>query len=150
NRLPDSLHRPVWAVMQFGALAAAPAAAAVALAVSGDRRLAARLAGGGVAVWAAAKVVKRAVPRGRPAALVAGARVRGREAAGLGFPSGHAGVATVLAGVAMAAVRPGRRPALVALAATVGAARVYVGAHLPLDVAGGVALGLIVDAALRP
>jgi undecaprenyl-diphosphatase len=31
----------------------------------------------------------------------------------------------------------------------VGLTRVYVGAHLPLDVAGGAALGLAVEAAVR-
>jgi membrane-associated phospholipid phosphatase len=30
----------------------------------------------------------------------------------------------------------------------VGLTRIYVGAHLPLDVAGGAALGLVIDAAL--
>jgi membrane-associated phospholipid phosphatase len=30
----------------------------------------------------------------------------------------------------------------------VGLARIYVGAHLPLDVAGGAALGLAIDAAM--
>jgi membrane-associated phospholipid phosphatase len=33
------------------------------------------------------------------------------------------------------------------LASLVGLSRIYVGAHLPLDVAGGAALGLLVDGA---
>jgi membrane-associated phospholipid phosphatase len=41
----------------------------------------------------------------------------------------------------------GRRLALAAIPA-VGLTRVYVGAHLPLDVIGGAALGVAVDAAL--
>jgi undecaprenyl-diphosphatase len=48
----------------------------------------------------------------------------------------------------MSAAAPGARPLLAGLAAAVGAARVYVGAHLPLDVAGGAGLGLVVDGAL--
>jgi membrane-associated phospholipid phosphatase len=35
----------------------------------------------------------------------------------------------------------------VGLASVVGLSRIYVGAHLPLDVAGGAALGLLVDGA---
>jgi undecaprenyl-diphosphatase len=58
-------------------------------------------------------------------------------------------VATALAGAALVSADPGLGPLLVVLAATVGAARVYVGAHLPLDVVGGAALGLVVDGALR-
>jgi undecaprenyl-diphosphatase len=148
NDLPEELYRPTWLVMQLGALGAAPLCAAAAL-VAGNRSLARRLVTRGFVVWAAAKVVKRLVSRARPAALVVGARVRGREASGLGFPSGHAGVATALMASSLLSVDPEVRPVLAALAATVGAARVYVGAHLPLDVVGGMALGLCVDGALR-
>ena len=60
------------------------------------------------ATWALAKVVKRIVQRGRPAALVPGTHVRGKEATGFGYLSGHAGVATALM-VAAAAAIPRRR-----------------------------------------
>ena len=148
NDLPDCWHVPVWPVMQLGALAAAPATALAALA-AGEPRLARRLVVGGTAVWATAKVVKRLVVRARPPAFSADARVRGPEAGGLGFPSGHAAVATTLAGAAVMSVPPRLRPLVVAAAVTVAASRVYVGAHLPLDVLGGTALGLVVDGVLR-
>jgi undecaprenyl-diphosphatase len=38
---------------------------------------------------------------------------------------------------------------LAAVAATVAFARLYVGAHMPLDVVGGAATGLVVDAVLE-
>jgi membrane-associated phospholipid phosphatase len=41
------------------------------------------------------------------------------------------------------------RPVAWSTAATVGAARVYVGAHLPLDVVGGAALGVAAGSAAR-
>jgi undecaprenyl-diphosphatase len=148
NDLPDGWHVPVWPVMQLGALAAAPATAIAALA-AGEPRLAKRLVVGGTAVWATAKVVKRMVVRSRPTAYATDARVRGPEAGGLGFPSGHAAVATALAGAAVMSIRPRLRPVVVAAAVTVAASRVYVGAHLPLDVVGGAALGLLIDGVLR-
>lgn len=145
NRLPDSLYRPAWVVMQGGNALAVPATAAVAW-CAGRPRLARRLLAGGLLAWLLAKVVKRAYRRPRPAALVDGTGVRGREPTGLGFVSGHAAVSTALA----LAVRPelgrtGRALAGLALP-TICASRLYVGAHLPLDVLGGVALGVAVDA----
>ncbi len=61
----------------------------------------------------------------------------------------HAGVSTVLV-LALAGAVPGRAWALTCgLPAAVGLARVYVGAHLPLDVLGGWSLGIAIDGALR-
>jgi undecaprenyl-diphosphatase len=144
NSLPDGLHGPAWVVMQLGTLGAAPAAGAVAW-LAGERRVAVQLAAAGSITWGLSKVVKAVVRRDRPAGLLAGVAVRGPAASGLGYLSGHAGVATALAATLVARVGFRRStPALVA-AGTVGLTRIYVGAHLPLDVAGGVALGLVVE-----
>ena len=91
---------------------------------------------------------KQIVRRPRPAALVPGTRRRGREAAGLGYLSGHAGVAVALGTAALPHLGPAGRVLALAAMPVVGLSRVYVGAHLPLDVAGGAALGLAVDAAV--
>lgn len=146
NDLPDALYPPTWPIMQFGALGAAPVTAAVALA-AGHRPLAGRLVWGGTAAWVLAKVVKRVVRRGRPITLLAGVHTRGQEATGLGYLSGHAAVSTALAAAAWPHLGPGGRGATLGVVSVVGLSRVYVGAHLPLDVAGGAALGLLVDAA---
>ncbi len=75
--------------------------------------------------------------------------IRGTAALGRGFVSGHAAVVTALVVVAWPWLnRPGR-VACAVLAAAVCLSRVYVGAHLPLDVVGGAALGLAV-AGVRP
>lgn len=153
NDLPDGLYRPTWLVMQSGNLLAVPLAATLAY-VSGRRALARRLAIGGVTSWALAKVIKRIYRRPRPGSLVAGARCRGAEASGLGYVSGHAGVAVTLAAAAFQDLGPAGRVATLAVVPTVGLCRIYVGAHLPLDVLGGAAMGLAVDGvvahALRP
>jgi membrane-associated phospholipid phosphatase len=148
NDLPDALFPPAWAVMQLGNVGAAPGAALVALAV-GERRLARRLFVCGTASWALSKVVKRGIRRPRPAALLPDTRRRGPDAAGLGYLSGHAAVVMAMGIAALPRLRvPGRRAVLLAVP-VVGACRMYVGAHLPLDVVGGVALGLAVEGALE-
>jgi len=143
NRLPDTFYAPLWVVMQAGN-AMAPHVAGLAALSTGRRQLAARLAISGTATWLLAKLVKRAYRRPRPGTLVEDARCRGPEASGLGYVSGHAAIAM---GIAVAVGQQLRRPAAAAIApAVVGLCRMYVGAHLPLDIAGGAALGLTVDA----
>jgi len=148
NGLPDSLYPPAWVVMQLGTLGAAPAAAGVAW-LAADGELAARLLVSGTATWALSKLVKQMVRRPRPASLLPGTRCRGREAAGLGYLSGHAGVAVALGAAALPRLGPAGRALALSVIPVVGLTRVYVGAHLPLDVVGGAALGLAVEAAVR-
>jgi membrane-associated phospholipid phosphatase len=147
NGLPDALFLPSWPVMQLGNLAAAPASAGVAF-ILGERRLAKQVLVGGIASWSLSKVVKRGVRRPRPSALLPEVRRRGQEAVGLGFLSGHAAVAVSLGVAALPRVHGGARVALVGAVPIVGLARIYVGAHLPLDVVGGAALGLAVEGAI--
>ena len=145
NDLPDALYPAAWVVMQAGAFGAVPLASAAAW-LTGDRVLAGRLLAGGTAAWALSKLVKQAVRRPRPAALLPGTRGRGRDAAGLGYLSGHAAVAIALGAAALPRLGPAGRALALSVIPLVGLTRVYVGAHLPLDVAGGVALGLVVEA----
>jgi membrane-associated phospholipid phosphatase len=147
NGLPDSIHLPAWAIMQLGTLGSAPAAAGIAW-LGGERQLAGRLFSAGTTTWALSKLVKQMVRRPRPASLLRGTHRRGPDAAGLGYLSGHAGVAAALGAAALPRLGPaGRALVLIAIPA-VGLTRIYVGAHLPLDILGGAALGLAVDAAM--
>jgi membrane-associated phospholipid phosphatase len=147
NGLPDSLYIPAWVIMQMGTLGAAPTAAGAAL-LAHDRALAGRLLVGGTGTWALSKLVKQVVRRARPVALVSGTRTRGRDASGLGYLSGHAGVAVALGTAAFPRLSPSGRAVVAVVVPIVGLSRIYVGAHLPLDVAGGAALGLAIDAAV--
>jgi membrane-associated phospholipid phosphatase len=147
NGLPDALYPPAWVVMQLGAFGAVPAATAAAWR-AGDRELAGRLLLGGTGAWALAKLVKQAVRRPRPADLLPGIRGRGRDAAGLGYLSGHAAVAVALGAAALPRLGPAARALTLTAIPLVGLTRLYVGAHLPLDIAGGAALGLAANAAV--
>jgi membrane-associated phospholipid phosphatase len=148
NDLPSLPFPVVWVPMQLGNLLVVPAAVLAALAF---RRL--RLAGGlalaGAGVYVLAKVVKRFVERGRPSDLLDEVVVRGAAPHGLGFVSGHIAVVTSLAFVAWPWLPRWGRWAAAAAVAAVFLARMYVGAHLPLDMVGGAALGLAVGALVR-
>jgi len=138
----------VWPVMQLGNIVAVPIAAALA-AILRRWRLAVGILVGGVATYYLAKVVKHIVVRGRPADLIHDVRIRGAAALGRGYISGHAAVATLLMVLAWPYLGRRGRIAAATLAIAVCLARVYVGAHLPLDIVGGAALGLAVAGVLR-
>jgi membrane-associated phospholipid phosphatase len=140
NDLPGFLYAPVWVVMQLGNGLAIPVVAVAALAARRARLALVFLLAGGSA-YLLADVFKAIVGRGRPGDFAIDVRVRGAVPSGHGYPSGHASVAFAL-GVAAWLWLGGRsRWVLLAAAVVVGLARVYVGAHFPLDVVGGAALG---------
>jgi membrane-associated phospholipid phosphatase len=148
NDLPSVPFTIVWVPMQLGNLLVVPAAVLAALAFR-RWRLAGGLALAGAGVYALAKVVKRFVERGRPSDVLDDVVVRGAAPHGLGFVSGHIAVVTALALVAWPWLpRWGRWAAGLAVAA-VFLTRMYVGAHLPLDMVGGAALGVAVGALVR-
>ena len=138
----------VWPVMQLGNVVVVPVSALLAAAFR-RWRLAAELLVAGIATYVAAKVVKGIWPRGRPDDLLADVVIRGDAALGRGFVSGHAATLAALATVAWPWLGPRGRVVVVVLVVVVCLARVYVGAHLPLDVVGGAALGLAIGGLVR-
>jgi undecaprenyl-diphosphatase len=101
------------------------------------------MATAGIGVYLIAKVGKEIVQRGRPEALIGGIEARETFAAdSLGFPSGHVAVAAALT-VVVSPYLAGRWKAIPAvLVVVVAVGRMYVGAHTPLDLIGGAALGV--------
>jgi len=149
NGLPESLRSVLWLLNQYGTAITIPVATAAALLF---RRwlLAVALAVSGVTVYLLAKVIKEYVARGRPAAILEGAVERETFSPdSLGYPSGHAAVAWAITIIVLAYVGRPWQIAAIVLAIVVPLVRMYVAAHLPLDLIGGAALGVTVASAVN-
>jgi len=150
NSAPGAMYPLIWPVMQLGNVW-------VAVILAGGMGLIVRkpkasviLAAAPFIAWILAKVVKDIVQRGRPQALGMFLEPgRGPGESGFGFISGHATVAFALAGALIPHLRKPWNYVVFAFAIVVGLARIYVGAHLPLDVIGGAATGLVIGEAAR-
>ncbi|HKQ00213.1 MAG TPA: phosphatase PAP2 family protein [Actinomycetes bacterium] len=148
NDLPSVLYPPTWMVMQLGNVLVVPVVAGVA-AFTRRFRLAVNLALAGFGCYFLARLVKDLVHRGRPSQYLPDVHLHGPAATGLGYVSGHAAVAVALASVASPYLSRRARRAAWTLATAVCLSRVFVGAHLPLDVIGGAAIGWAVGAAVH-
>lgn len=94
--------------------------------------------------------VKYLAKRRRPAQLPMASRLRGdAPESGWSYPSGHAGVAVAIVVLVTPYVAPTVGVVVGAAAVVTGGARVYQGAHHPLDAVGGAGLGLAVGSALN-
>jgi len=149
NSLPDWLYVVIWPFMQYGVFLTIPVLSIIAL-VMRRVRLAITMAIAGVGVYLLARVIKEIARRGRPEALIDSVEARETFAAGsLGFPSGHAAVAAALTVVVTPHLHGRWRILPAALLVIVCIGRMYVGAHTPLDLIGGAALGASAGYAAR-
>jgi undecaprenyl-diphosphatase len=146
NGLPDGLRAPLWVFQLFGMLASVAVVAVVATAMSRYRLGIALALAIPIKLMVEWWVIKAIVERERPAFTVPDAIVRDVNTAPLGFPSGHAVFAFAIAG--LVAPYLGRRGTVVAYALAVlnSLARVYLGAHNPLDVVAGAFVGVAIAA----
>jgi undecaprenyl-diphosphatase len=101
----------------------------------------ARVLGSALVAWGLLEAVYAVYDRPRPEEVVADPSLNGHSWAHLNsFPSGHMAITAALA-VAIALAFPRLRYALWAYVAAVAFTRVMFGAHFPLDVVAGTALG---------
>ena len=150
NGLPGWLYPVLWPFQQLGVVVWGPV---LALSAALTRRY--RLALALVAVTVAKLVLERAVKvvatRERPGTSIgADVELRGDvSAGGESFVSGHAVMVAAIASVVVPYLPRRWRPVGWVLVALVMFGRVYVGAHNPLDVVCGVALGVAIGSFLN-
>ena len=148
NDLPQALYPLLWPFQQAGAVLVGPVVALVAF-VLGYRRLAAAALVVTVMKLVLERVVKAMVTRERPGTSIgADIHMRGAvSATGESFVSGHAVLIAALASIVTPYLRGRWKVVPWVLVGLVLVARVYVGAHNPLDVVCGAALGVAIGGA---
>ena len=155
NDLPDWLYRPMWLAQYLGLLLIPLGVAAVAAVLRRWRLALALVLLVPLKLLVEKGVIKAQVYRARPGTSVCDQdpsclHLRGDvPLVGPSFPSGHVMVVFGIAWLVAPYVGRKGRWGLAAACVVVALARMYLGAHNPLDVAAGAAAGIAIAAALN-
>jgi undecaprenyl-diphosphatase len=150
NDLPGVLYPVLWPFQQLGTIVIGPIAAIIA-AILRKFRLAAALVVATILKLGLERAVKKVVTRERPGTSIGRTvHLRGNVSLhGESFVSGHAVLVTAIACLVVPYLRGRWKLVPWAVVGVVLVTRVYVGAHNPLDVICGAALGLAIGGCLN-
>jgi membrane-associated phospholipid phosphatase len=150
NDLPGWLYPVLWPFQQFGNLLIALIVGILVALLLRQWWVAVAVAVAVVLKLLCEQAVKEVVQRSRPGTTIGDLTMRGDVSAhGLSFVSGHAVIVTAVAGL-LTPILPGAwRWVPWSIVLLNGIARIYVGAHNPLDVVGGIGLGLVIAGVLN-
>ncbi len=139
----------MWSFQLMGLLGTVPVVGAVAFLCKKRRLAVALFLSVPAKLILERRVIKKLVERERPGAFLPDAILRDASRTGLAFPSGHAILAFALAGLLSPYLSDKQRKVLWALALFNGIGRIYLGAHLPLDIVAGAGAGIGIGGALK-
>ena len=149
NDRPDAWRGPLWGFQLLGVLGTPLVVAVVALALRRWRLAAALVLLVPLKLFVERDVLKEVIHRERPGTTIPGAVLRDVPSAGDSFPSGHAIIAFGIAVLLLPYLARRWQVLVVVLALLNSLARVYLGAHAPLDVVGGAAAGVALAGVLN-
>lgn len=142
--MPESLRLPALMVTQLGSAWVLIAVVGLLLVVKWKPQPALEVLGAGLLAYVLAELVKLLVDRPRPTHLIEGIVQREVPILDLGFPSGHVALATAVSLTLLPYLPRGWKWLPVAWIGLVGWSRMYLGVHAPLDILGGLILGILV------